>query len=136
MDYLKENIADVRIISVNLERASFLEAKDFQTVLEFEIEQGGKNLVIDLSNCKYIDSVFLGSIILSLRKLVSKEGNIKLVKPSFPEINIDSLNSFRIFDIFEDKNQALKSFNKVSIPLPERFIFFNKNSQAKKFYSN
>lgn len=135
MDYLKENIEDIHIISVNLERASFLEANDFQNILEFEIEKGGKNILVDLSNCRYIDSVFLGSIILSLRKVVANEGNIKLIKPSFSEVNISSLNSFRIFDIFDNKKDALKSFNKANKTSPENFIPFERNFPLKPFYS-
>ncbi len=135
MDYLRENIEDIHVISVNLERASFMEAKDFQNILELDIEQGGKNLVVDLSNCKYIDSVFIGAIIFSLRKLVAKEGNIKLIKPSVTEMNIGSLNSFRIFDIYDDKKDAMKSFDKVSKASPEKFIPFERNSSINPFYS-
>ena len=100
MDYLREHIDGVQVITVNLEKASFLEANDFMNILDFEIEQGGKKILIDLSNCNYVDCVFLGSIIFALRKLVSSEGDIKLVKPAVSQKNFDTFHSLRIFDVF------------------------------------
>ncbi len=124
MDYIKENIDSIRIITVNLERPSFLEAADFQEMLDEELAGGYKKFVVDLGACSYIDSVFLGAIIVSLRKLVALDGDIKLVKPSLSETNLNLLHSLRIFNIYDTKKDALNSFNKVFVAPPEEFVTF------------
>lgn len=124
MDFITENIDGIRVVSVNVNRATFMEAEYFQDILNREIAGGTRKLVIDLSYCSYIDSVFLGAIIVSLRKLVALNGDIKLVKPSLPEINLFLLHSLRIFSIYNTKNEALNSFNKVFVAPPEEFISF------------
>ncbi len=135
MDYLREHIEGVQVITVNLEKASFLEANDFMNILDFEIEQGGKNILIDLSGCNYVDSVFLGSIIFALRKLVSSEGNIKLIKPVISQKNFDKFHSLRIFDVFNNKNEALRSFQKVPVISGGNFNVYDNNAAVNPSFS-
>lgn len=133
MDFTTENIEDIRILTVNLNRATFMEAESFQRLLDDEISLGNRRVVIDLQSCVYIDPVFLGIIIVSLRKLVSLDGNIKLVKPSIDEANMNIINSLRIFEIFNTKSEALKSYRQIFVAPDEFYLYGNSSSLGPSF---
>ncbi|MCB0746325.1 MAG: STAS domain-containing protein [Ignavibacteriae bacterium] len=43
------------------------------------IHQGHRNFIIDLTNCEFMDSTFLGSIIVIAKKLRALNGQLTLV---------------------------------------------------------
>ena len=44
-----------------------------------EIEAGKKNMVVDLYACEFVDSTFLGSLVVFLKKLSPAGGDLKLI---------------------------------------------------------
>ena len=80
-------------------------------MVEEEIDSGHKNLVIDISECEFIDSVFLGVIIKALKMMNSKGYTLKLVKPANPgEDLFTNRNLTRLFDLYKTREDAIKSF--------------------------
>ena len=75
-----------------------------------------KKVIIDLSECIYIDPVFLGVLISSLKKLASLGGNLKIV---LPEIGFNLENNvvkdLRIFDTYNSHKEAIDSYKKVFV---------------------
>jgi anti-anti-sigma factor len=70
---------EVLVIEVDLFRASVTDSVKFRNVLDNEIANGYKNIVIDLSKCSFIDSSFIGALIVTLKKLEQIAGQLKLV---------------------------------------------------------
>ena len=70
---------DVLVIEVDLFRASLSDADKFKVILENEIENGFKNIIIDLSKCTFIDSSFIGALVVTLKKLNEIGGELKLI---------------------------------------------------------
>jgi len=72
------------IYSVELVRATIKEAEEFKKILTQEIESGTRDLIVDLSFCEFIDSTFLGALVVSLKRLLGVNGSMKLcgLKPS------------------------------------------------------
>lgn len=68
-----------KLIKVNLERAVFEYALIFRRYVEREITHEYKNYIIDLSNTLFLDSTFLGSIILLLKRIDKFGGSLRLV---------------------------------------------------------
>ena len=68
-----------KLIKVNLERAVFEYALIFRRFAEREITHEYKNYIIDLSDTLFLDSTFLGSIILLLKKIEKMGGSLRLV---------------------------------------------------------
>ena len=70
---------EVLIIEVDLFRASIADAVKFRKILDIEITNGYNNIVIDLSQCSFIDSTFIGALVVTLKKLKLNNGQLKLV---------------------------------------------------------
>lgn len=136
MDFTKEKIDGINIITVNLERASFMEATDFNNILNSEIEQGRRNLLVDLSKCCYIDPVFLGSVILAMRKLVILEGEIKLIVSGQIQKMNELMTPLRVFNIFSAKADAIESYQKPNIKHADKIGSFGRTASVNTFLSN
>ncbi|MBS4033107.1 MAG: STAS domain-containing protein [Ignavibacterium sp.] len=112
MEFTKEVQSDVLVLTVNLFRATLKEADNFKTNLVSEIEQGWKKIVVDLSYCEFIDSTFLGALVLSLKKVTSQGGDLRLVgfQPSVHSM-FELTRMYRVFESFKTQEEAVKSFS-------------------------
>ena len=113
LEYFKKiNVDGVFVIEVNLTRSTLNEAIAFRKIVEEEINSGHTNLIIDLSNCDYIDSTFFGAIMMALEMMKDKGYKLKVVKPVKPEEDIFILtNTLRLFDLYKTREDAIKSFD-------------------------
>lgn len=112
MDFTKEVIGEVSLFKVNISRATMNEAEEFKFILSEEIGEGRKNLVVDLSDCEYIDSTFLGSLVVTLKKVTTQGGDLRLIgfKPAVRSM-FELTRMYRVFETFESKDEAVKSFS-------------------------
>jgi anti-anti-sigma factor len=110
-DFEKIIVDDVIVAGVNLTRATINEAVPFRKIVEEAINSGHTNLVIDLGKCDFIDSAFFGVIIIALKMMTSKDYKLKLVQPAIPGEDIfTNRNLTRLFDLYETREDAIKSF--------------------------
>jgi anti-anti-sigma factor len=111
MDYMRSEKKGVVLFKVKLVRATLKEAEEFKNMLRKDIDSGHKKLVIDLSSCEFIDSTFLGTIVISLKKVTAVGGDIKLVgfQPAVRSM-FELTRISKVFETFESSNEALNSF--------------------------
>ena len=110
-DFEKIYVDGVFVIEVNLIRSTINEAIAFRKIVEEEINSGHTKLVIDLSECDYIDSTFFGALIVASRKLIDIGYKLKVVKPGIVEEYIFTHTDYRkIFDKYKTREEAIKSF--------------------------
>ena len=111
MEFFREEIEEVIVISVNLKRATLVEAEEFKAVLIADIQRGFKKIVVDLSNCEFIDSTFLGSLVVSLKKLTALGGDLRLVgfQPAVHSM-FELTRMYRVFESFKSTKEAVESF--------------------------
>ncbi len=116
MEYKKQYWDDIFSVQIKLKRATYLEAESLRQLLNWELEKEFKKVIIDLSECAFIDPVFLGVLISSLKKLVILGGNLKIVLPP-NSYNLDNniLKSLRIFDTYKSHHEAVESYKKVFV---------------------
>lgn len=102
----------VIVLTVELIRATLKEAEDFNTALANDIQNGNLKFVIDLSDCEFIDSTFLGSLVVALKRVTNRGGDLRLVgfKPAVQSM-FELTRMHRVFETFPDKQQAISSFN-------------------------
>ena len=88
------------------------EAEEFNTLLFEKIDIGLKNFIIDLTKCEFIDSTFLGSLVVSLKKTTSKGGDLRLIgfQPGV-ETMFELTRMYRVFDSFRTKKEAIDCFS-------------------------
>jgi anti-anti-sigma factor len=111
MDFTQEIRGAVLIENVNLTRATIKEAEEFKQTLLRDIENDWRKIVVDLSECEFIDSTFLGALVVSLKKLTSLGGDLKLVgfQPAVHSM-FELTRMYRVFESFSDKEEAVSSF--------------------------
>lgn len=112
MEFFREQTNDVVVITVNLKRATMVEAEEFKEVLVNDIQRGIKKIVVDLSQCEFIDSTFLGSLVVTLKKLTALDGDLRLVgfQPAVHSM-FELTRMYRVFESFKSKDDAVKSFS-------------------------
>jgi anti-anti-sigma factor len=112
MDFIKEKYGDIVVEVVNLNRATLKEAEKFKLVLNKDIDEGTRHLIADLSQCEFIDSTFLGTLVLSLKKITSVGGDLKLVGFQPPvRATFELTRMFRVFETYPTKEDAVKSYS-------------------------
>ena len=101
----------VIVIKVNLIRAILNESIALRGIVDEEINSGQTKLVIDLSECVYIDSTFFGAIIMASKRLIAIGYKLRVVEPAIVGQSIVfSINTSKIFDKYETREDAIKSF--------------------------
>ena len=80
MEYFEsEIIEDIAIESVKMVRITFIEAKLFWERLQTNVIPEYSKVIVDISNCKFIDTTFMGVLIRTHRMLLKEKGELKLV---------------------------------------------------------
>ncbi|MBT8380497.1 MAG: STAS domain-containing protein [Ignavibacteria bacterium] len=99
------------IANVHLKKATILEALDFKSEIDKEIEKGQHNVVVNLSSCEFLDSTFIGVLVVTWKKLKARGGKLKLVKPgNFAKSVFHLTGAIEIFETYESIEEALSSF--------------------------
>jgi anti-anti-sigma factor len=111
MDFTKEKYGEVLVEVVNLTRATLKEAEEFKLTLSQDIEEGDKKIVVDISQCEFIDSTFLGALVVSLKKINGLGGDLKLVgfQPAVHSM-FELTRMYRVFESYKTKEEAVQSF--------------------------
>ncbi|QQS35198.1 MAG: STAS domain-containing protein [Ignavibacteriales bacterium] len=112
MEFITEEHGDVLVKMVMLSRATLREADDFKNALAEDIQNGARKIVVDLSECEFIDSTFLGALVVSLKKVTSLGGDMRLVgfQPAVHSM-FELTRMYRVFESFKTKEEAVNSFN-------------------------
>ncbi len=111
MNIIEEIIGDVLVEIINIDRATLNEADELKSALSIKMEEGYKNIIIDLSACDFIDSTFLGVLVNTLKKVAKVGGDLKLVgfRPAVRSM-FELTRLFRVFDTYNELQAAIKSF--------------------------
>ena len=111
MDFFQEKHGVVLVEVVNITRATMKEAEEFKQVLLKDIELGWRKIVVDLTDCEFIDSTFLGALVVSLKRITGLGGDLKLVGfQSAVNEMFQLTRMFRVFETFSAREEAIKSF--------------------------
>jgi anti-anti-sigma factor len=122
-DFEQKVVDDVVIEVVNFTRATYKEANQFKLILQADIEKRFKKLVVDISKVEFMDSTFLGALVLAKRNITQIGGDLKLVEPlSVFRTLMEKTSTLNIFDSYKSVSEAVRSFKHVepinsSVPL-------------------
>ncbi len=112
-DFNKKVINDVVVEVVNLSRATYKEATEFKRILNEDLEKKFKKIVVDISQCEFMDSTFLGVLVYGQKRISTMGGEIKLIEPaSVFQTLLEKTSTLRIFDTYKSLSEAVSSFNK------------------------
>jgi len=99
------------ITKIKLKKATILEALEFKSELDEEILKGNHHIIIDLAECEFFDSTFIGVLVVTWKKLKTLGGKLKLVKPGYFTKSVFHLTgTIELFETYESLEEALSSF--------------------------
>ena len=110
---------DVAIIKVKI-RATIQQAASLKQSIEYEMNQNIKDFIIDLSECEFFDSTFIGVMVVTLKRLQRINGNLKIIKAkNVFQSMLDEIGGSKLFDMYDTSDEALYSFgnNNTSQPV-------------------
>lgn len=103
---------EILVVKVNEQRATVEISGKLKENLLKKIDEGFQNIVVDLSSSDFVDSSFLGALVAGLKKATMKSGDLKIVGLQPPVRSMFELTRlYRIFDIFDNQDEAVNSFN-------------------------
>ena len=111
-DFEKLTFDDVVIVVINISRGTLNETKQLGTLLDEEIASGCKKVIVDLEKCEFIDSTFIGTLVLRFKKLNERGGKLKLIIPDKQKgVLFAVTNTLRFFDTYKSRKEATDSFH-------------------------
>ena len=111
MDFFQEKHGVIIVEIVNITRATLKEAEEFKQILLKDIELGWRKIVVDLTDCEFIDSTFLGALVVSLKRITGLGGDLKLVGfQTAVNMMFQLTRMYRVFETFPTREEAVKSF--------------------------
>ena len=111
-NFLQTKVNDIIVEEVNLGKATRDQAEEFKTILLNHIDNGEVKIIVDLHQCEFVDSTFLSSLLIALKSAMAKNGILKIASPK-SEVDevLEATGMKKVFDVFPDVQEALKSFS-------------------------
>jgi anti-anti-sigma factor len=104
-------VNDLAIEIVNLSRATYKEASQLKKNLDDLIKDNQKKIIVDISQCEFIDSTFLGVLVLSLKSSAKIGGDIRLVRPDeVVKTLMEKAGTLNVFNLYDSVDEAIRSF--------------------------
>ena len=105
------HVNDLVIQVVNLSRATYKEAGQLKKSLDDLIKDNQKKIIVDLSQCEFIDSTFLGVLVLSLKSSAKIGGDLRLVKPAeVVKTLMEKAGTLNVFNLYDSMDEAIRSY--------------------------
>jgi len=110
-DFISDIYEDTFIVTINFARATLHESKELNSIIELALLRHYNKIIIELEEIDFIDSTFLGVLVVTKKKLLNKKGDLILVglKPDVHAI-LERTKLLRLFTVFETKEEALNHF--------------------------
>ena len=108
--FKKERHENILIEIIKAKELDFGKTMHFKDVLDEDITEGYKNILVDLSECDSIDSYFLGMLVQANKMLELNNGHLKIIGLNALSDNIIIFSGFKkIFHVFNSKKSAIQS---------------------------
>jgi len=102
---------DVQVIRLRGSLTLGAPVNDLRQTLDHAINAGDANLVLNLSDVRWVDSSGVGVLVKSLTSAKQVGGSLKLVNPSKPALQtLKMCNLLPLFEVFAEESEAIQSF--------------------------
>lgn len=110
-DFETIHLNDVVVEVVHLSRATYREAAQLKKRLDELIQKNQKKIIVDVSQCEFIDSTFLGALVLALKSSAKIGGDVRLVRPhEIVKTLMEKAGTLNVFNLYDSVDEAIKSF--------------------------
>ncbi len=105
-----DKIGEVVLITVG-QRFDAVVAPKFKNEVKALVESSFVKFVVDMAQCKLIDSSGCGALVACLRIVEKNQGDIKIARPSPQARDLFELTRLhRILEMFDDLDSAIQSY--------------------------
>ncbi len=112
MDVSVRKYSEVQVIRLRGDLKIGEAVDAFRQTLEELLDAGDSHLVVNIAEVPMIDSSGIGVLVRSLTSAKQRGGSLKLVNPSKLALQtLKIVGLLNLFEIFNDENQAVESFN-------------------------
>jgi len=111
MNLKTEEKNEILIIFVKEERLDAHNSNDLKGKMQELFEGGKKNILVDLTDVRFIDSSGLGALVSGFKNAISHQGSLKLssLQPQVKSM-FELTRLHRVFEIFGSTAEALENF--------------------------
>ncbi|MCH7774418.1 MAG: STAS domain-containing protein [Bacteroidetes bacterium] len=110
-NFKKERHENILIEIITAKEIDFKKAMYFKDILDEDISEGYNNILVDLSECDFIESSFLGILVQANKKLKINKGHLKIIGLNALSNNIFIFSGFtKLFHVFKTRQEAIQSF--------------------------
>jgi anti-sigma B factor antagonist len=110
-DFLIEMVDGIPVVKINIMRATVKEVKSFKQILDSLLAANHRKMIIDFSECSFVDSAMVGVMINAVKEIRKLNGDIVTITPSGSINNIFAQTGLnKIFKQFDKLELALASF--------------------------
>ncbi len=110
-DFTIELVGGIAIIKLNMMRATVKEAQEFKKTIQSVLHDGNNKIIIDFSECNFIDSSIIGVIVTFSKDLRNKGGEIKGIINERTLLNLFIQTGLeKIIHHYPNRELALSSF--------------------------
>ena len=115
-DFSREHSGKYIIEKVNLTRASLKEAAMFRNRIFSLLALKQNYIIIDMIQCEFMDSTFLGSLVMINKKIKEQSGNLKLIVKNNKILEMFKKSGLiRFLEIYASIEEALLLVSKKNI---------------------
>lgn len=115
-DFEIKVINDVIVVVVTFSRATYKEAGELKKILNEYHEKRFKKIVVDIRECEFIDSTFLGVLVFSLKSAAKIGGDIRIIQPSsIVKTLMEKVGTIKVFNVFDTIDAAVNSYNSADL---------------------
>jgi anti-sigma B factor antagonist len=111
MNLRNEEKNGIVIVYVLEERLDAHNSNDLKEEMQRLFQDGKKNILIDLSEVRFIDSSGLGALVSGFKNAITNQGNLKLssLQPQVKSM-FELTRLHRVFEIFPSAGEAIETF--------------------------
>jgi anti-sigma B factor antagonist len=112
MEINVRKLSEVRIVQVRGALRLGSGVDSFRQAIDDAMSAGDTRLVINFAEVPMIDSSGIGILVKAMASAKQRGGGVKLLNPSkFVVQTLKLIGVLNLFEIFEDENGAVQSFN-------------------------
>ena len=101
----------VAIMTMMLDNVTMNENVELQNAFTVLLDEGSKDIILDLSKTNFVSSIVLPSLVFMLKRSKEVGGNLIICSVKEPVKRVlDMTNLDKVFDIFDDKEKAIAQF--------------------------
>lgn len=111
-DFLIDIVNGISIVKVKLSRITSEKTEEFKQLLDTLLAAKHNKIIMDFSDCQYIDSMIIGIMVQSVKAVRTKKGDILVITPG-GSINVMFARTglYKIFKQFWTIEKAIESFS-------------------------